>query len=139
MKRSSLFVRASLRLRSNRTKTALADIVGLLAVVVDHPHLDPGIPLDMRGPDYHKKVWEILRRIPAGQTVSYRAIAAEMGTPRDARDITEATANNMIAILIPCHRVVKKDGSSSGDRWGAKRKRALLQREQKRREFTLVS
>jgi AraC family transcriptional regulator of adaptative response/methylated-DNA-[protein]-cysteine methyltransferase len=64
--------------------------------------------------------------------INYGAIAAEMGSPRDAREVTEAIANNTIAILIPCHRVVKKDGSLSGYRWGSKRKRALLAREQQR-------
>jgi len=81
----------------------------------------------------------ILCRVPAGQTTSYGAIAAEMGTPLDARDVTDAIANNTIAILIPCHRVVKKDGSLSGYRMGAKRKRALLAREQHHGEFRLVS
>jgi AraC family transcriptional regulator, regulatory protein of adaptative response / methylated-DNA-[protein]-cysteine methyltransferase len=107
----------------------LADVVSKLAAVVDHPETDPGIALDMRGTDYARKVWDILREIPAGQTRTYGEIAARMGTPRDARDVTEAIASNSIAILIPCHRIVKKDGSLSGYRWGHKRKRALLSRE----------
>ena len=120
-------------------EAGLADVVGRLAAVVERPDVDAGLPLDMRGSDYQKKVWGILCRVPAGQTTSYGAIAAEMGTPLDARDATDAIANNMIAILIPCHRVVKKDGSLSGYRWGAKRKRALLAREQHHGEFRLVS
>jgi AraC family transcriptional regulator of adaptative response/methylated-DNA-[protein]-cysteine methyltransferase len=120
-------------------EAGLADVVGRLAAVVERPDVDAGLPLDMRGSDYQKKVWGILCRVPAGQTTSYGAIAAEMGTPLDARDVTDAIANNMIAILIPCHRVVKKDGSLSGYRWGAKRKRALLAREQHHGEFRLVS
>ena len=119
-------------------QAGLGDVVGKLADVVERPDLDPGIPLDIRGSDYQKQVWDILRRIPAGQTTNYGAIAAEMGTPRDARDVTDAIANNTIAILIPCHRVVKKAGSSSGYRWGAKRKRALLRREQHPGDFRLV-
>jgi AraC family transcriptional regulator of adaptative response/methylated-DNA-[protein]-cysteine methyltransferase len=120
-------------------EAGLADVVEKLAAVVERPDVDPGLRLDMRGSDYQKKVWSILRRIPAGQTINYGAIAAEMGTPRDARDVTDAIANNMIAILIPCHRVVKKDGSVSGYRWGARRKRALLARERHHEEFSLAS
>ena len=111
-------------------EAGLAEVVRKLAAVIERPALDPGIPLDIRGSDYQKKVWDILRRIPAGQTTHYGAIAAEMGTPRDARDVTDAIANNTIAILIPCHRVVKKNGALSGYRWGTQRKRALLAREQ---------
>ena len=79
-----------------------------------------------------------MREIPAGQTTTYGAIAAEMGTPRDARDVTDAVASNTIAIIVPCHRVVKKNGSLSGYRWGIKRKRALLAREQLRGKFRLT-
>ena len=68
---------------------------------------------------------------PAGGETRYGAVAAQMGT-RDARDVTTAIANNILAILIPCHRVVKKDGSLSGYRWGSTRKRALLERERKK-------
>jgi AraC family transcriptional regulator, regulatory protein of adaptative response / methylated-DNA-[protein]-cysteine methyltransferase len=107
----------------------LGDILSKLAALVDRPATDPGIILDTRGSDYARAVWDILREIPAGQTRSYGEIAAHMGTPRDARDVTEAIARNTIAILIPCHRIVKKDGSLSGYRWGARRKRALLDRE----------
>ncbi|HEY5210158.1 MAG TPA: methylated-DNA--[protein]-cysteine S-methyltransferase [Stellaceae bacterium] len=86
----------------------LTDIVGKLIDVVEGPGLDPRIPLDMRGSDYQKKVWNALRLIPAGQTINYGVIAAEMGAPHDARDVTDAIANNTIAILIPCHRVVDR-------------------------------
>ncbi len=106
----------------------LAELVGKLATLVDHPETDPGITLDPRGSDYQKRVWSLLREIPAGQTTNYGALAAKLGT-RDARDVTEAILSNAIAILIPCHRVVKKDGSVSGYRWGFMRKRALLARE----------
>jgi AraC family transcriptional regulator, regulatory protein of adaptative response / methylated-DNA-[protein]-cysteine methyltransferase len=119
-------------------EVGLADVVRKLTEIIDRPHLDPGIPLDIRGSDYQKQVWNILRRIPAGQTTSYGTIAAEMGTPHDARDVTDAIANNTIAILIPCHRVMKKDGSLSGFRWGARRKRALLAREEHSRDFGFV-
>jgi AraC family transcriptional regulator, regulatory protein of adaptative response / methylated-DNA-[protein]-cysteine methyltransferase len=107
----------------------LADVVSKLADVVDHPESDPQFDLDMRGPAYARQVWDIVREIPPGQVKTYGEIAARMGTPRDARDVTEAIASNTLAILVPCHRIVKKDGSISGYRWGTKRKRALLNRE----------
>jgi len=109
---------------------ALAETIATLVHLVDHPGRDPAIPLDVHGSDFEKKVWDLLRQISPGTTTSYGAIAAQMGT-RDARDVTAAIAANTLAILIPCHRVVKKDGSLSGYRWGSKRKRALLDRERK--------
>jgi AraC family transcriptional regulator, regulatory protein of adaptative response / methylated-DNA-[protein]-cysteine methyltransferase len=72
----------------------------------------------------------MLRAIPVGETTNYSALAAKLGT-RDAREVTEAIACNPIAVLVPCHRVLKKDGSISGYRWGFKRKRELLAREQR--------
>ena len=115
---------------------SLTDIVAKLAALVDDPATDPGIMIDPCGSDYQKRVWTLLRDIPAGETTSYGAVAARLGT-RDAREVTEAIAANTIAILIPCHRVVKKDGSLSGYRWGVRRKRALLERERKAAPFRL--
>jgi AraC family transcriptional regulator of adaptative response/methylated-DNA-[protein]-cysteine methyltransferase len=119
--------------------TGLAATLAALARLVDHPEEDPGLPLDLRGSDYERKVWDMLRGIPVGATTSYGAIAARMGTPRDARDATTAIAANRIAILVPCHRVLKKDGSLSGYRWGARRKRELLARERRSREESRAS
>jgi AraC family transcriptional regulator of adaptative response/methylated-DNA-[protein]-cysteine methyltransferase len=115
----------------------LFDLVATLEALVDHPETDPGIALDPRGSDYQKQVWSMLRGIPAGQTTTYGALATRLGT-RDARDVTEAIASNAIAILIPCHRVVKKDGSISGYRWGFQRKRTLLERERHFASFQVV-
>jgi AraC family transcriptional regulator of adaptative response/methylated-DNA-[protein]-cysteine methyltransferase len=106
----------------------LATLVAILAVVVEQPGLAPGLALDMRGSEYQRNVWAMLGEIPAGATTNYGALALKLGT-RDARDVTAAIAENAIAILIPCHRVIKKDGSLSGYRWGVRRKRALLERE----------
>jgi len=106
----------------------LSDTVGKLEHLVDHPYHDPRIALDMRGSDYQKQVWTVLRGIPASETTNYGSLASKLGT-RDARDVTEAIGSNRIAILVPCHRVVKKDGSISGYRWGVRRKRILLERE----------
>lgn len=114
----------------------LQDILATLSEAVDHPERPCPLPLDIRGTDFQKRVWEILRRIPAGETTHYGAVAAELGS-NDARDTTDAIANNPIAVLIPCHRVIKKDGSLSGYRGGVRRKRALLSREQQAGEFKL--
>ena len=103
---------------------------------IEEPGFDPGIPLDLRGTPYEISAWKMLRSIRAGETTNYGTLAAELGA-RDARDVTEAIANNPIAVLIPCHRVIKKNGSISGYRWGVKRKRMLLAREQSRRDFRL--
>jgi AraC family transcriptional regulator of adaptative response/methylated-DNA-[protein]-cysteine methyltransferase len=93
----------------------LVDVVAKLAALIDHPGSKQAITLDPRGSHYEKRVWSLLREIPAGETTTYGALAARLGT-RDARDVTEAIAANAIAILIPCHRVVKKSGSLSGYR-----------------------
>jgi AraC family transcriptional regulator of adaptative response/methylated-DNA-[protein]-cysteine methyltransferase len=115
----------------------LTEMVRELEALVDHPEMDPRIALDPRGSDFQQHVWSLLRDIPAGQTTTYGAVAARLGT-RDAREVTEAIASNAIAILIPCHRVVKKDGSLSGYRWGFRRKRALLERERRASPFQLA-
>jgi AraC family transcriptional regulator of adaptative response/methylated-DNA-[protein]-cysteine methyltransferase len=106
----------------------LSDVLEKVHRAVEEPGFDPVIPLDLRGTSYELEVWSMLRAIPAGETTNYGALAAKLGT-RDAREVTEAISRNPIAVLIPCHRVLKKDGSISGYRWGVKRKRELLKRE----------
>ncbi len=107
----------------------LAHLIAQIARAIEEPGFDPGIALDLRGTPYEVQVWSMLRALPVGRTTSYGALAARLGTS-DAREVTEAIAANRIAVLVPCHRVVKKDGSISGYRWGVKRKRELLAREQ---------
>lgn len=89
------------------------------------------LPLDMQGTIFQKKVWNILKNIPIGKTVSYMDIAQMMGLPKSARAVAKACASNNIAILIPCHRVIRKDGEISGYRWGIERKKEILKRENK--------
>ncbi len=108
----------------------LAPIVAKTVRAIEEPGYDPGLPLDLRGTPYEVMVWTMLRDIPSGETTSYGALAARLGT-RDARDVTAAIANNAVAVLVPCHRVIRKDGSISGYRWGFRRKRSLLARERK--------
>lgn len=114
----------------------LADVLEKLTRAIEEPGFDPEIPLDLRGTPYEVEVWSMLRALPVGETTNYGALAARLGS-RDARDVTEAIASNPVAVLVPCHRVVKKDGSIAGYRWGVKRKRQLLAREQRSGVFQL--
>ncbi len=112
------------------SRMELADVLNKIRRAINEPGFDPCVPLDLRGTPYEVEVWSMLREIPLGETTTYGALAAELGT-RDAWEVTEAIACNPIAVLVPCHRVIKKDGSISGYRWGLKRKRELLAREQR--------
>jgi AraC family transcriptional regulator of adaptative response/methylated-DNA-[protein]-cysteine methyltransferase len=89
-------------------------------------------PLDIAATAFQWRVWDALTRIPAGQTRSYRALAAELGAPKAARAVGNACGNNRLALIVPCHRVVREDGSLGGWRWGVERKRELLARERAR-------
>ena len=97
--------------------------------VIEAPGKALALPLDPHGSPFELKVWEELRGIPPGATASYSEIALRVGAPKEALAVGEACAANMIAVAIPCHRVVRKDGRLAGYRWGFKRKRALLARE----------
>lgn len=86
-------------------------------------------PFDLRATAFQWRVWQALTRIPAGQTRSYSEVAQSLGAPRAARAVARACASNRLAIMVPCHRVVREDGSLGGYRWGLARKRRLLARE----------
>ena len=103
--------------------------VAAVVTYVEAPRTGFDLPLDVRGTAFQQRVWEALRQIPAGQTVSYAELAERIGLPSGARAIAGACAANPVAVVIPCHRVVRNDGSISGYRWGVERKRALLDRE----------
>jgi len=103
----------------------VARVVGL----IERPGEGADLPLDMRGTAFQQKVWAALRRIPAGRTASYAEVAEAVGMPRAVRAVAQACAANEIAVAIPCHRVIRRDGSLSGYRWGVERKQALLARE----------
>ena len=121
-----------------RDDEGLAGLVDKLTAIVEHPDQDSNIPLDPRGSDFEKRVWTLLRDVPAGYTTNYGQISTMAGTGNDAREVTKAISANRIAILIPCHRILKKDGSISGYRWGVSRKRELLKREENAGEFVFV-
>ena len=96
---------------------------------VDRPGAALDLPLDLRGTAFQQQVWQALRAIPDGETASYRQVAAAIGKPGAVRAVARACAANRLAIIIPCHRVVRSDGGLSGYRWGSARKAALLRRE----------
>lgn len=106
----------------------VAKVVGL----VESPALGLALPLDIQGTAFQQRVWQALQNIPAGLTVSYSDIAKRIGSPKAVRAVASACAANTLAIAIPCHRVVRIDGSLSGYRWGVERKRALLALESKK-------
>jgi AraC family transcriptional regulator of adaptative response/methylated-DNA-[protein]-cysteine methyltransferase len=107
----------------------MAENLGRVAALIDRPASKNDLSLDMRGSDFELKVWNALRDVAAGTTVTYGDIATRSGVPKQAREVGEACAANPLAVVVPCHRVVKKNGSVSGYRWGVKRKRELLRRE----------
>jgi O-6-methylguanine DNA methyltransferase len=94
---------------------------------------DVDVPLDALGTPFQKKVWRALVGIPRGGTTTYEALARRIGAPRAIRAVGTACGANPIAVLVPCHRVLRKDGGLGGYRWGLERKAALLAREAARR------
>ncbi len=105
----------------------MAAVVGF----VENPSVGLHLPLDVRGTAFQRRVWEALREIPVGTTATYTDIAERIGSPRSVRAVARACATNNIALAIPCHRVVRTDGSLAGYRWGIERTRELIAREAK--------
>lgn len=119
------FPRANLSGGDAEFEELVARVVGF----VESPGIGLDLPLDVRGTAFQQRVWQALRRIPAGATASYSEIAERIGSPGAARAVAQACASNRLAVAIPCHRVVRNDGVLSGYRWGVERKRTLLARE----------
>lgn len=119
------FPRARLVGGDSEYEALVARVVGF----VEAPGLGLDLPLDVRGTAFQRRVWQALRDIPPGQTVSYAVVAQRIGVPQSVRAVAGACAANAIAVAIPCHRVVRNDGSLSGYRWGVERKRMLIHRE----------
>lgn len=120
------FARAELIGADAAFERLVAKVIGF----VEQPRLGLDLPLDVRGTAFQQRVWKALRGIGVGKTMSYGEIAARIGRPSSTRAVAQACAANMIAVAIPCHRVIRTDGQLSGYRWGVQRKQALLQREQ---------
>ena len=121
----SLFPRARIVPGDGDFETLLARVVAF----VEDPAVGLDLPLDVRGTAFQRRVWEALRKIPAGSSASYREIAEALGSPRAVRAVARACAANRLAVAIPCHRVLRADGTLSGYRWGVDRKAELLRRE----------
>ncbi len=98
---------------------------------------DTSLPLVLHGTHFQKRVWKALATIPPGQLLSYSALTKNMGMPQSTRAVAHAIAQNSIACLIPCHRIIRKDGSLGGYRWGLPLKEQLLQKEKKECPFLL--
>jgi AraC family transcriptional regulator, regulatory protein of adaptative response / methylated-DNA-[protein]-cysteine methyltransferase len=109
--------------------TDFEHVVATVVGFAEAPARGLDLPLDVRGTAFQQRVWQALREIPAGSTASYTDIARRIGAPNAVRGVAQACASNALAVAIPCHRVVRQDGTLSGYRWGVERKRALLERE----------
>lgn len=119
------FPAATLRADDGELRRWAEQIVRFIAA----PGQTLDLPLDIRGTAFQARVWRALQRIPLGQTASYAELAAALGQPTAVRAVARACASNQLALLVPCHRVIRDDGDISGYRWGVERKRALLARE----------
>jgi AraC family transcriptional regulator, regulatory protein of adaptative response / methylated-DNA-[protein]-cysteine methyltransferase len=119
------FPKAHLVGADRRYEAMVARVVGL----VEAPGIGLDLPLDVRGTAFQQRVWQALREIPVGETVCYAEIALRVGSPQAARAVAAACAANNLAVAIPCHRVVRRDGALSGYAWGVERRRTLLDRE----------
>jgi len=105
-----------------RFEQLVATVIGF----VEAPRIGLDLPLDVRGTAFQQRVWQAMREIPPGSTVSYSELAQRIGSPRAVRAVAGACAANVLAVAIPCHRVVRNDGALSGYRWGVQRKQALI-------------
>ena len=119
------FPRAHLIGGDTEFEQMVAKVVGF----VEAPALGLDLPLDVRGTAFQQRVWQALREIPVGRTVSYSQVANRIGAPKSVRAVGAAIGANPLAVAIPCHRVIRSDGSLCGYRWGVERKRALIERD----------
>ena len=117
--------------RIEAESSGLAEWIEAVLDLVDGQSPNPHLPLDIRGTAFERLVWQELQRIPYGETRSYGEIAEAVGNPRAARAVGRACAANPVPVVIPCHRVVQKDGSAGGYRWGTKLKTSLLEHEKR--------
>lgn len=119
------FPQAQLAGNDARLKQHVAAVIRL----VERPESTGDLPLDIRGTAFQIRVWEELRRVRPGATTNYAALAKKIGRPRAVRAVARAVAANPLAVAVPCHRVIRKDRSLAGYRWGVRRKAELLHRE----------
>ena len=132
-------------IRDLQNKFSAAELIGgdsrfeqVVAQVIGHvenPYKELTLPLDIQGTAFQQQVWDILRQIPPGTTVTYTDIAERMGSPKSVRAVANACGSNSLAVAIPCHRVIRTSGELAGYRWGIKRKRILINREKKHDDY----
>ena len=120
---------SDLKTRAGARPTDYEALVARVVGFIEAPGQGFDLPLDIRGTAFQHRVWRALQDIPAGRTVSYAEFAGRIGSPKAVRAVAGACAANNIAVVIPCHRVVRRDGSLSGYAWGVERKRALIAKE----------
>jgi AraC family transcriptional regulator of adaptative response/methylated-DNA-[protein]-cysteine methyltransferase len=108
-----------------------SELAEKIAVFIARPAMGLEAPLELRGSEFQLRVWRALQEIPAGSTETYGEVAERIGAPGLAKEVGEACAANPLAVAVPCHRVVRKDGGLAGYRWGVRRKRALLELEKR--------
>jgi AraC family transcriptional regulator of adaptative response/methylated-DNA-[protein]-cysteine methyltransferase len=125
---------AATRARAGDPSSAFSSWVRAIVTAVDggRPRID--VPLDVQASAFQWRVWRELQKIPFGETRSYSEVAAAIGSPKSVRAVASACANNRVAVVIPCHRVVRTGGSLGGYRWGLERKRELIEKERATRE-----
>jgi AraC family transcriptional regulator, regulatory protein of adaptative response / methylated-DNA-[protein]-cysteine methyltransferase len=119
------FPRSEIACGDSRSRALVAKVTAF----VENPAAGLDAPLDLCGTAFQQRVWQVLREIPSGKTASYTEIAARIGAPKSFRAVAQACAANNIAVAVPCHRVIGRDGALSGYRSGVERKRWLLERE----------
>ena len=117
-----IFPWADLTEGGEKVEAAFAEVTSQIV----HPDREWTLPLDVRGSEFHRCVWRALREIPAGTTATYGKIAEKLGGGITAQDVGEGCAANILGVVIPCHRVIRTDGSLAGYRWGVRRKQKLL-------------
>ncbi|PQY23766.1 bifunctional transcriptional activator/DNA repair enzyme protein Ada, partial [Cronobacter sakazakii] len=122
---ATIFPHAERLAPDNTFRAQVAQVIAWL----DAPQGELALPLDLRGTAFQLRVWQALQSVPPGSTISYQALAERTGNPQAVRAVASACAANKLAIVVPCHRVVRRDGALSGYRWGADRKARLLARE----------
>ena len=115
--------------RLAENETALEGAMAKVIALLEAPPKGLDLPLDLRGSALQQVVWQALRAVPCGKTVTYGQIAKALPLPATAQEVGAACAANVLAVAVPCHRVIKADGSISGYRWGVRRTRTLIERE----------
>lgn len=116
-------------IRQSKTNPAISKALEQLRCLLDQPTTQWTLPLDLQGTDFQKQVWAGISKIPTGQTVTYQQLASSIGRSSSVRAVASACGANPVAIVVPCHRVLRSDGGLGGYRWGVERKKELLLRE----------